>query len=255
MQEAVHRPRQHLCRRSRRGAGGCGAGAGPQPARRGGDAGHGDAVRDRVDDRPDGGDRQDHSVCGTPHRRRRGLCAGGSGPPGVGDAVHAAPGRPCAHPHRGHEGIACWTSRPGPSATGWNASAARWARSSRWPHTIEAVAEGIARLKATGHDPVLVFGASAIVDRGDVVPAGLVAAGGQVIHLGMPVDPGNLLMLGSLGGQAGHRRAVVRALAQAQRLRLGAGAGAGRYRRAPAGHHGHGGRRAADGNRDAALSA
>ena len=69
------------------------------------------------------------------------------------------------------------------------------------PHTIEGVAEGIARLKAAGHDPVLVFGASAIVDRGDVVPAGLVAAGGQVVHLGMPVDPGNLLMLGSFGGK------------------------------------------------------
>ena len=69
------------------------------------------------------------------------------------------------------------------------------------PHTIQGVAGGISRLKASGHDPVLVFGASAIVDRGDVVPAGLVAAGGQIIHLGMPVDPGNLLMLGSLDGQ------------------------------------------------------
>ncbi len=43
------------------------------------------------------------------------------------------------------------------------------------------------------------FGASAIVDRGDVIPAALVDAGGEVIHLGMPVDPGNLLMLGQLG--------------------------------------------------------
>lgn len=68
-------------------------------------------------------------------------------------------------------------------------------------HTIEGVADAIMRLKASGHDPVLVFGASAIVDRGDVVPAGLVAAGGQVVHLGMPVDPGNLLMLGSLDGR------------------------------------------------------
>ena len=38
---------------------------------------------------------------------------------------------------------------------------------------------GDPRLKAGGHDPVLVFGASAIVDRGDVVPAGLSAAGGK----------------------------------------------------------------------------
>ena len=43
-----------------------------------------------------------------------------------------------------------------------------------------------------------VFGASAIVDREDVIPAGLVSAGGEVIHLGMPVDPGNLMMLGNL---------------------------------------------------------
>jgi len=65
-------------------------------------------------------------------------------------------------------------------------------------HTIFGVADGIRQLKASGHNPVLVFGASAIVDRGDVVPAGLEAAGGQIVHLGMPVDPGNLLLLGKL---------------------------------------------------------
>ncbi|WP_337660520.1 molybdopterin-binding protein [Anderseniella sp. Alg231-50] len=69
-------------------------------------------------------------------------------------------------------------------------------------HTIDGVAAGIRQLKATGHNPVLVFGASAIVDRGDVVPAGLEAAGGQIVHLGMPVDPGNLLLLGTLSGEA-----------------------------------------------------
>jgi molybdenum cofactor cytidylyltransferase len=45
---------------------------------------------------------------------------------------------------------------------------------------------------------MLVFGASAIVDRGDVIPAALASAGGNIIHLGMPVDPGNLLMFGKL---------------------------------------------------------
>jgi molybdenum cofactor cytidylyltransferase len=69
-------------------------------------------------------------------------------------------------------------------------------------HTIDGVSEGISQLKASGHNPVLVFGASAIVDRGDVVPAGLEAAGGQIVHLGMPVDPGNLLLLGTLAGEA-----------------------------------------------------
>jgi len=65
-------------------------------------------------------------------------------------------------------------------------------------HQTAEIAAAIARLEASGHDPVLVFGASAIVDRGDVIPAGLVRAGGTVIHLGMPVDPGNLMMLGRL---------------------------------------------------------
>jgi len=66
-------------------------------------------------------------------------------------------------------------------------------------HDIAAVAREIAVLRAENCDPILVFGASAIVDRGDVVPAGLAQAGGEVIRLGMPVDPGNLLMLGRLG--------------------------------------------------------
>lgn len=65
-------------------------------------------------------------------------------------------------------------------------------------HAIEAVSAAVRRLATDGHDPVLVFGASAIVDRGDVIPASLVAAGGSIIHLGMPVDPGNLLMYGTL---------------------------------------------------------
>ena len=46
---------------------------------------------------------------------------------------------------------------------------------------------------------ILVFGASAIADRRDVIPAALEAAGGRVEHLGMPVDPGNLLMIGAIG--------------------------------------------------------
>ncbi len=66
-------------------------------------------------------------------------------------------------------------------------------------HRVADTAAAIASLRESGHDPVLVFGASAIVDRGDVIPAALVRAGGEVVHLGMPVDPGNLMMLGRLG--------------------------------------------------------
>ena len=66
-------------------------------------------------------------------------------------------------------------------------------------HEITATTKAIAAMKAQKLSPILVFGALAIVDRADVVPAALKAAKGRVIHLGMPVDPGNLLMLGKLG--------------------------------------------------------
>jgi molybdenum cofactor cytidylyltransferase len=49
------------------------------------------------------------------------------------------------------------------------------------------------------HDLGLVFGASAIVDRADVVPLAVSQVGGEIEHLGMPVDPGNLLMLARIG--------------------------------------------------------
>ncbi len=54
---------------------------------------------------------------------------------------------------------------------------------------------------ALGHQPdlLLVSGASAIVDRRDVIPAAIELAGGHIDHFGMPVDPGNLLLLGTLG--------------------------------------------------------
>lgn len=66
-------------------------------------------------------------------------------------------------------------------------------------HAIGPVRAAIAQLQEGKCHPILVFGASAIVDRGDVIPAAVVAAGGEVVHLGMPVDPGNLMMLGALG--------------------------------------------------------
>jgi molybdenum cofactor cytidylyltransferase len=48
-------------------------------------------------------------------------------------------------------------------------------------------------------DVILVAAASATVDRCDVVPAAIVAIGGAIDHFGMPVDPGNLLVLARVG--------------------------------------------------------
>lgn len=71
----------------------------------------------------------------------------------------------------------------------------------RVPHEPEPLAQAIAAQAAGEADILVVFGASAITDRRDVIPQALVDAGGEVEHLGMPVDPGNLLMLGRIGGK------------------------------------------------------
>ncbi len=69
------------------------------------------------------------------------------------------------------------------------------------PHEAAALAAVLRRLARSDIDLVVIFGASAIADRQDVVPAALEAAGGRVERLGMPVDPGNLLLLGELAGR------------------------------------------------------
>ncbi|MEX3015799.1 molybdopterin-binding protein [Gymnodinialimonas hymeniacidonis] len=46
---------------------------------------------------------------------------------------------------------------------------------------------------------LLILTGSATSDGEDVAPAAVRAAGGEVLHYGMPVDPGNLLFLGRIG--------------------------------------------------------
>ncbi|MBL8587981.1 MAG: molybdopterin-binding protein [Methylobacteriaceae bacterium] len=70
----------------------------------------------------------------------------------------------------------------------------------RVAHAPQALAQAIAAAREEA-DLIIVFGASAITDRRDVIPAALEAAGGEVAHFGMPVDPGNLLMIGAIGGK------------------------------------------------------
>ena len=71
----------------------------------------------------------------------------------------------------------------------------------RCDHDAKAIAGALKELKLEGCDIFLIAGASAIVDRHDVVPAGIEKAGGKVIHFGMPVDPGNLLLTADLDGK------------------------------------------------------
>jgi molybdenum cofactor cytidylyltransferase len=71
----------------------------------------------------------------------------------------------------------------------------------RCPHAEIPIARALDALIRDGADLLLVAGASAVVDRRDVGPAGIVRAGGEIIHFGMPVDPGNLICLGRIGAR------------------------------------------------------
>jgi molybdenum cofactor cytidylyltransferase len=68
-------------------------------------------------------------------------------------------------------------------------------------HETGALTRELSHQATADSDLVIVFGASAIADRRDVIPAAIEAAGGRVEHFGMPVDPGNLLLIGSLHGK------------------------------------------------------
>jgi len=71
----------------------------------------------------------------------------------------------------------------------------------RVPHERAALAHALDEVLKEGAELVLVFGASAIADRRDVIPSALETIGGRVEHFGMPVDPGNLLMIGDAAGR------------------------------------------------------
>ncbi|MGE3146221.1 MAG: NTP transferase domain-containing protein [Pseudorhodoplanes sp.] len=67
-------------------------------------------------------------------------------------------------------------------------------------HEEAALTGALAEMFKLGADLVIVFGASAIADRRDVIPAAIEGAGGRIEHFGMPVDPGNLMLIGNVGG-------------------------------------------------------
>ncbi len=71
----------------------------------------------------------------------------------------------------------------------------------RVPHEQAALAKAIDEVFKQGAEMVIVFGASAIADRRDVIPAAVEAIGGRIEHFGMPVDPGNLLLVADVRGR------------------------------------------------------
>lgn len=67
----------------------------------------------------------------------------------------------------------------------------------RCAHTSSDIAKSLEEVLALGCDLIMISGASAIVDRRDVIPSAIIKIGGSITHFGMPVDPGNLLLLAS----------------------------------------------------------
>ncbi len=125
----------------------------------------------------------------------------------------------------------------------------------RVPHEQAALARAIDEVLKAGAELVIVFGASAIADRRDVIPAAIEAVGGEIEHFGMPVDPGNLMLIGRLRGQAvlgapGCARSPKENGFDWVLMRL-----ARRLAGNARGYHRHGSRRFADGNRHASAAA
>ncbi|MEM7067461.1 MAG: molybdopterin-binding/glycosyltransferase family 2 protein [Pseudomonadota bacterium] len=66
---------------------------------------------------------------------------------------------------------------------------------------LEGDAEASVKSAIDGCDILVMFGASAVSDGRDVIPAAIEGAGGSILRFGMPVDPGNLLLLAELDGK------------------------------------------------------
>lgn len=65
-------------------------------------------------------------------------------------------------------------------------------------HSLSSVESALESAKTSNATLILMLGASAISDERDIFPAALINSGGKLVKLGMPADPGNLLMLGEL---------------------------------------------------------
>jgi molybdenum cofactor cytidylyltransferase len=65
-----------------------------------------------------------------------------------------------------------------------------------------SLAEALRRQADAGAALIVIAGETAIVDRHDIAPRAIERAGGEVVGLGAPVDPGNLLLLAHLGATA-----------------------------------------------------
>lgn len=69
------------------------------------------------------------------------------------------------------------------------------------PEDPHAIAQGLQQLLDAGAEMVVIAGETSVVDEDDITPRGVRQAGGHIEAYGVPVDPGNLLMLAYLDGR------------------------------------------------------
>lgn len=66
-------------------------------------------------------------------------------------------------------------------------------------HDTASISGSLSAAAGSGAELILIIGASATVDRQDEIPMAIIQAGGQIDHFGMPVDPGNLIVVAHIG--------------------------------------------------------
>jgi molybdenum cofactor cytidylyltransferase len=69
----------------------------------------------------------------------------------------------------------------------------------RCRHTVQALSSAISSALEKQPDMLLICGSSITVDPADIVPSAIISCGGVVDHFGMPVEPGNMLLLAHIG--------------------------------------------------------
>ncbi|MEQ8333135.1 molybdopterin-binding/glycosyltransferase family 2 protein [Nisaea sp.] len=80
-----------------------------------------------------------------------------------------------------------------------NALGSQLASEARCDHDHASLTNTLHRAIAANPGLILISGASAVVDRRDVIPSAIESVGGTILHFGMPVDPGNLMLIGRVG--------------------------------------------------------
>ena len=65
-------------------------------------------------------------------------------------------------------------------------------------HEIKSICEQLKKSVNEDADIILIFGTSAISDINDIIPQSILEINGTILRLGMPVEPGNLILLAEI---------------------------------------------------------